>query len=82
MATETPSYVTRSINIRAADGNDISVSETAERNHVVISIQQNDEKGQLATVRLTRPQFGEFCRSRYVLEVKTDLKQEAPLVEI
>lgn len=63
------SYVTKSITVRGADGNHITVSETAERREVVLAIQQNDEGGRLATVRLDQQQFEALCQTRYDLEV-------------
>ena len=64
-----PSYVTKSITVLGVDGNHITVGETAERQEVVIAIQQNDEGGRLATVRLNHDQFEAFCHSKYDLEV-------------
>jgi hypothetical protein len=64
----TPSYLTKSITIRGLDGNDIRVSETAERKAVVISIQQNDDGGRLASVRLDQTQFDALCHTRYSME--------------
>lgn len=66
---DSPSYLTRSINIRGVDGNDIRISETAERREIVISIQQNDEHGRVATVLLNAAQFDALCRTRYDLHV-------------
>ena len=65
-----PSYVTRSLTIVGIDGNHISVSETAERREVVVTIQQNDEHGRLATVRLTKDQFEAFCHSQYEMDIQ------------
>jgi len=65
-----PSYVTRSVTILGADGNHLTVSETAERQEVVISIQQNDEHGRIATVRLNHEQFDAFCHTKYELDVQ------------
>jgi hypothetical protein len=63
-----PAYLTKSITIRGVDGNDIRVSETAERDTIVISIQQNDDAGRIATVRLDQGQDDAFCRTRYDME--------------
>ena len=65
----TPSYVTRSITVRGADGNHVTVSETAEHQEVVLTIQQNGEGGRLATVRLDYQQFEALCQTKYDLEV-------------
>ncbi|MCC6366874.1 MAG: hypothetical protein IT165_25410 [Bryobacterales bacterium] len=64
----TPSYLTKSITIRGVDGNDIRVSETAERQAVVISIQQNDDGGRIASVRLDQAQFDALCHTRYSMD--------------
>jgi hypothetical protein len=68
---DSPSYVTKSITVRGVDSNHITVSETAERQEVVIAIQQNDEGGRIATIRLNEPQFEALCGTRYSLEVAT-----------
>lgn len=68
---ESPSFVTKSITVRGVDGNHVTVSETAERQEVVLAIQQNDDGGQIATVRLNEPQFEALCGTRYSLEVAT-----------
>ena len=68
---KSPSFVTKSITIRGVDGNDVRVSETAERQEVVIAIQQNDGGGRIATVRLDESQFEALCGARYSLEVAT-----------
>jgi hypothetical protein len=44
--------------IRGEDGNDLSLSETPDLSAVVVCIQQNDDKGRLATVSLNKEQFG------------------------
>ena len=64
-------YLTRSLTVLGVDGNHVSVSETAERQEVVISIQQNDEHGRIATVRLDKDQFEALCHSQYELEIVT-----------
>ncbi len=79
---DAPSFLTKSITVLGVDGNHISVSETAERREVVVAIQQNDEKGRIATVRLTRPQFDALCGSKYSLEVQTDLEEAQTNVEV
>ena len=40
---DSPSYVTKSVTVRGVDGNHVTVSETAERQEVVVAIEQNDE---------------------------------------
>ena len=72
-----PSYVTKSITVLGVDGNHITVSETAERQEVVIAIQQNDEHGRIATARLNAGQFKALCQSQYDLEIEA----EAPTPE-
>ena len=72
-----PSYVTKSVTILGVDGNHVSVSETIERQEVVVSIQQNDEHGRLATVRLDKGQFEALCHSKYELEIKAALAADA-----
>jgi hypothetical protein len=68
---DSPSYVTKSVTVRGVDGTSITVSETAERQEVVVAIQQNDEGGRIATVRLNEAQFEALCGTRYSLEVAT-----------
>ncbi len=62
--------VTNSFNIRGIDGNDLRISETIERDQVVISIQQNDDKAMIATVRLDKEQFDAFFDIKYSITVK------------
>ena len=76
-----PSYLTKSITIRGIDGNDLRVSETAERDAVVISIQQNSNGGALATVRLDQDQFDSLCRTRYEIEFAEPVAEPPVLVE-
>ena len=64
----TPSFLTKSVTIRGVDANDIRVSETAERDAVVISIQQNDDGGRIASVRLDQAQFDALCQTRYSMD--------------
>ena len=71
-----PSYVTRSVTILGADGNHLTVSETAERQEVVISIQQNDEHGRIATTRLSGEQFDALCHTKYALEIKPETEAD------
>lgn len=73
---DSPTFLTKSITVRGVDGNDIRVSETAERNEVVVVIQQNDESARVATVRLSHPQFNALCESKYSLELKTDSEDQ------
>jgi len=68
---DSPSFVTKSITVRGVDGNDVTVSETAERQEVVLAIQQNDDGGRIATIRLNESQFEALCGTRYSLEVAT-----------
>ena len=81
---DSPSYLTKSITIRGMDGNDIRVSETAERQEVVVSITHNAASPgefRTATVRLTRRQFDSLCESKYSLEVKTEPEEAQPDVQ-
>ncbi len=61
--------ITKSFNIRGADGNDLRICETVEREWVEIVIQQNDDKGRLATVILNKEQFEAFFELKYSLEI-------------
>lgn len=63
--------MTKSYTILGSDGNHISASETDEREEVVIAIQQNDEHGRIATVRLNKAQFDDLCGLKYSLQVHT-----------
>ena len=62
--------VTKGFTIRGADGNDLRISETVERDQVVISIQQNDDKARMATIRLDKEQFNAFFDIRYEIGIK------------
>ena len=50
-----------SYTIHGADGNDVSVSETPDYSSVVLCIQQNDDRGRLATVRLDQEKWKTLC---------------------
>lgn len=52
----------KSFTFMGTDGNHLTFSETAERDAIVVSIQQNDEKGRIATVRIDAAIFDELCR--------------------
>ncbi len=67
-----PSYLTKTITILGVDGNHVSVSETPDRKEVVFAIQQNDEKGRIATARLSGEQFAALCNAKYSLEIAPD----------
>ncbi len=43
-----------------ADGNHLTLTETPDRTEILVCIQQNDEHGRLATMRLTREQVDEL----------------------
>ena len=60
----------RSFTVRGTDGNDLTISETHEEDQVVVSIQQNDDEGRIATVRLGRAEFEAFFDTRYELKLK------------
>ena len=64
-----PSFLTKSVTIRGVDANDIRVSETAGRDAVVISIQQNDDGSRIASVRLNQAQFDAMCQTRYSMDL-------------
>ena len=68
--------ITKGFTIRGADGNDLRISETVERDQVVISIQQNDDKARMATVRLDKEQFEAFFDLRYEIGIKNPIKPE------
>jgi len=68
--------ITKGFTIRGADGNDLRISETVERDQVVISIQQNDDKAKLATVRLDKEQFNAFFDIRYEIGIKHPIESE------
>lgn len=57
--------MTRSWNIRGIYGNDFSVSETIEGTNLILSIQQNDEKGRIATVVINEEQWRDLCDLKY-----------------
>lgn len=44
----------KSYTVRGPCGNDLIVSETVERDQIVLAIRQNDEGGRIATMRLDR----------------------------
>jgi hypothetical protein len=67
-----PSYLTKTITILGVDGNHVSISETPDRQEVVIAIQQNDEKGRIATARLSGEQFSALCNAKYSLEIASE----------
>ena len=64
-----PSYITKSFTVSGVDGNEVMVSETADRQHVAITIRQNDGDGPIATAHLSGPQFEALCETKYSLEV-------------
>ena len=66
---ENPSFMTKSFTIRGADGNQISVSETADRLEIVIAIEQYGKDSRIGAVRLNGAQFEALCGTRYSLEV-------------
>jgi len=68
--------IIKGFTIRGADGNDLRISETVERDQVVISIQQNDDKARMATVRLDKEQFEAFFDLRYEIGIKNPIKPE------
>ncbi len=51
----------KSFTLAGVDGNHLTLSETMERTEIVVSIQQNDENGRIATVRLNADQFELLC---------------------
>ena len=67
-------YVIRSFTVRGIDGNDLRISETMERDQVVVAIQQNDDGGRMATVRLTAAQLRAFGDVQYSLRWKVEDK--------
>jgi len=73
-----PPFLTKSIAIRGVDGNDIRVSETAERNEVVVSIEMNGGEAafRMATVRLNADQFKALCQSQYELDIEAETVTE------
>ena len=70
------SFFTRSITVAGLDGNHVTVSETPDHHEVVVSIQQNDEHGRIATARLNADQFKALCRSQYDLEIEDEIATE------
>ena len=72
-------YMTKSFTVLGVDGNHITVSETTERREVVIAVQQNDEHGRIATIRLNAAQFDALCGTKYSLDV-ADAEPERPEV--
>jgi len=73
-----PPFLTKSITIRGVDGNDIRVSETAERKVVVVSVHMNggDASFRVATVRLNALQFKALCQAQYDLEIESETATE------
>ena len=66
----------KSYTLLGNDGNHLTLAETLDRSAILISIQQNDEKGRIATVRIDAEQFEALCsfNSRYDgLEVKPSI---------
>ena len=62
------------------DGNHLTFSETIERNAIVVSLQQNDEKGRIATVRIDAATFEELCRLDSAFDgLKIEASVAAPL---
>lgn len=53
----------KSFTYLGVDGNHLTLAETTDRSAILVSIQQNDEQGRIATVRLSAEQFEEVCRS-------------------
>lgn len=72
--------VSKSYSLAGVDGNHVVLSETAERLEVVLSIQQNDEGGRIATVRLNAEQFAELFGLRYHVELESP-EPSTPLIE-
>jgi len=68
--------VVKGFTIRGVDGNDLRISETVERDQVAISIQQNDDKGRLATVRLDKEQFEAFFDIKYGIDIKGPVEEK------
>lgn len=68
--------VVKGFTIRGVDGNDLRISETIERKEVVISIQQNDDKARMGTVRLDKEQFEAFFDTKYEINIKNPAKVE------
>ncbi len=66
----------RTYMIRGADGNDLSISETFEGDQVVVSIQQNDDRARVATVRLDKDQLDAFWDVKYSLTLDKTKKEE------
>lgn len=62
--------ITSSISVRGVDGNDLRFSETIERKEIVVSIQQNDDGGRLATVLLNKEQFDAIIEAMDRVEVE------------
>lgn len=71
---------TKSFTLMGVDGNHLTLSETLDREAIVVSIQQNDDKGRIATMRLNAAQFELLCSmdSSYDgLTVKTAVERES-----
>ena len=63
-----PSYITKSFTIAGVDGSEVTVSETADRQEVVITI-RNHGDGPIAIAHLSGPRFDALCETKYSLEV-------------
>jgi hypothetical protein len=71
---------TKSFTVLGADGNHITASETDERKEIMVAIQQNDEHGRIATIRLNQEQFKALCDVKYDLEVNADVPVPAEVL--
>ena len=49
------------------DGNHFSISQAPDEGEFVLCIQQNDEKGRLATARIDKEQLDELMSLKYEL---------------
>jgi hypothetical protein len=75
----------KSFTLLGCDGNHLTLSETLDREAIVVSIQQNDDKGRIATMRLNAAQFELLCSmdSTYDgLTVKTAVEPPAEPPEL
>src|SRR3972149_3117854 len=70
--------VCKALTIRGADGNHVSLSETPERMHIVLAIQQNDDRGRISMVRFDREQLRSFMYLRDELEINDEERTPTP----
>ena len=69
--------VSRAWRIEGLDAAAVTVEETAERNQIVVSVQQRGSTVTRETVRLNRAQWGALCSLQYDLDWVKPAEAEA-----